>query len=227
MALTTNAYSVVIPAFNAEATLADAISSVLKQSQSPAEVIVVDDGSTDDTANVARGFRPHVRYLYQSNAGPGAATTLGLTAVTTRIAATLDADDLWLPSKAERQLRHLEENPVAATFSLLRQFSDNPNDVRAGSVTKGWSRSTMLLKMTLFAAVGPIRDPPGRRGELVDWIARCRETGAQLTMLDEVLALRRIRPGSLSDGRTPSRDRGYLHAARAAIERRRAARAEN
>jgi hypothetical protein len=80
----------------------------------------------------------------------------------------------------------------------------------------------MMMRTTLFAAVGAILDPPGGRGELVDWIARARETGARLEMLDEVLALRRLRAGSLSAGRSATLDRGYLHVAHAALVRRRA-----
>ncbi|RUW66604.1 glycosyltransferase family 2 protein, partial [Mesorhizobium sp. M4B.F.Ca.ET.049.02.1.2] len=63
-------------------------------------------------------------------------------------------------------------------------------------------------------------DPPGGRGEMIDWIARVREAGFALDMLDEVLALRRIRPGSLSYGRDAARDRGYLEVVRAEMLRR-------
>ena len=98
----TSAYSVVIPAFNAEATLGETIRSALEQTVPPAEILVVDDGSTDGTDAVAAGFADRVRVIRQDNAGPGAATSRGLAAVETPFAATLDADDLWLPGKAVR-----------------------------------------------------------------------------------------------------------------------------
>jgi len=160
--------------------------------------------------------------MHHSNRGPGAATTKGLAEVTTPIVATLDSDDLWHQEKAERQLEHLEDNPdVSANFTLLELFSSESDDARTGRVTPGWSRTTMMLRMDLYHRVGEMRDPPGMRGELVDWIARARELGARLEMLEEVLAYRRIRAGSLSDRRVAEQDRGYVHAARAAIERRR------
>jgi glycosyltransferase involved in cell wall biosynthesis len=216
-------YSVVIPAINAAATLAEAIDSVLAQTIAPRESVVVDDGSTDGTAAVAGRFPDRVRYVQQPNRGPGAATTRGLAMLDTPFAATLDSDDLWLPQKAERQLACLEAAPeVAACFSLLRQFADGDAARDDGHVSEGWSRTTMMMRTTLFAAVGAILDPPGGRGELVDWIARARETGARLEMLDEVLALRRLRAGSLSAGRSATLDRGYLHVAHAALVRRRA-----
>lgn len=214
-------YSVVIPAFNVEATLGEAIQSVLLQNPAPKEIIVVDDGSADGSARVARGFGSRVRYLLQPNSGPGAATTLGLSSVTTPLAATLDADDVWLPGKIERQLARLTSDArLAACFTLVRQFSEDPAASGQGAITRGWSRSTMMMRMTLFAEIGPMWDPPGWRGEFVDWLARAREIGARFDMIDEVLALRRVRVGSLSDGRGV-KDRGYAHVARAAIERRR------
>ncbi len=215
-------YSVVIPAFNAATTLGDAIESVLGQTIPPAAVVVVDDGSTDGTADVARQFGAPVTVICQPNAGPGAATTRGFQSTDTPLVASLDADDLWLPHKAERQINYLAEHPdTDATFALLRHFGES---VGAGDPAKeapGWSRTTMMVRTELVEALGPMLDLPGMRGELVDWLARAREAGARLDMLQEVLALRRIRPGSLSYGRDGDRDRGYLHAARLAIMRRR------
>ncbi|RUY66189.1 glycosyltransferase family 2 protein, partial [Mesorhizobium sp. M7A.F.Ca.CA.001.05.1.1] len=76
------------------------------------------------------------------------------------------------------------------------------------------------VRQEVVQSVGPIIDPPGGRGEMIDWIARVREAGFLLAMLDDVLALRRIRPGSLSYGRDPARDRGYIQVARLAMQRR-------
>lgn len=217
-------YSVVIPAFNAEATLAAAITSILGQSLPPRRIVVVDDGSTDRTGEVAAGFGAPVTLLHQENAGPGAATTRGMIMVETPFVAMLDADDLWLPDKAAGQLARLEEEPdLDAVFGEMRLFSDTPGDLRQDRVVPGWVRSTVMMRRALFGRTGPMIDPPGRRGETVDWIARARAVGGRLCHPEGVVALRRIRPGSLSSGRDAVRDRGYLHAARAAILRRRAA----
>jgi glycosyltransferase involved in cell wall biosynthesis len=99
-------YSVVIPAFNAERTLAAAIESVLSQTILPANVIVVDDGSTDRTAEIAGTYGPHVAIIQQTNSGPGAATTRGSEAATTPLVACIDADDIWLTKKASCQLAY-------------------------------------------------------------------------------------------------------------------------
>lgn len=96
-------YAVIIPAFNAARTIRQAVSSALEQSLPPSAVIVVDDGSTDDTAAVA-GSLPGVRLVLQANAGPGAARNRGASQCSSAWLAFLDADDTWLPDKMERQL---------------------------------------------------------------------------------------------------------------------------
>ncbi|RVD68865.1 glycosyltransferase family 2 protein, partial [Mesorhizobium sp. M4A.F.Ca.ET.029.04.2.1] len=183
-------------------------------------VVVVDDGSTDDLeAAIAIADIP-VRLLRQDNAGPGNATTRGMAALSTPFIATLDADDLWLPTKIELQLAHLERSPrTAGVFAHARNFRQDRPDLPEAGTTPGWFRTTMVIRREVAEAVGPIVDPPGGRGEMIDWIARAREAGFVLDMLDEVLALRRIRPGSLSYGRD-ARDRGYLEVVRAAMLRR-------
>ena len=216
-------YSVVIPAFNAAATIAEAINSVIAQTISPSEIIVVDDGSTDDTAAIVSRIAGPIQLMRRSNGGPGAATTAGILAVATPLLATLDSDDLWLPAKIERQMEFLAANSgVTAAFTLARLFQSSPmppDDVR---VQRLWSRTTMLIDTAAALSVGAVIDPPGGRGDMVDWLARCGEMGYRLGMVEEVLALRRIRPGSLSYGRDLQRDAGYLHVVRRAIERKRA-----
>lgn len=214
-------YGVVIPAFNASATIGETLRSVAAQTVRPDLVVVVDDGSSDDLEAAIDGIDLPLRLLRQDNAGPGSATTRGIAALSTLFVATLDADDLWLPDKIGRQLAHLES--AAATsgvFCHLRSFRNDRPDVPETVAVAGWSRTTMLIRRNVVDAVGPIVDPPGGRGEMIDWIARVREAGFVLDMLDEALALRRIRPGSLSYGRDPARDRGYLQVARLAMQRR-------
>jgi len=215
-------YGVVIPAFNASATIAETLRSVAAQTVRPELVVIVDDGSADDLAGAIRGIDLPLELLRQDNAGPGSATTRGIAALKTPFVATLDADDLWLPDKTATQLGYLERfTGASGVFTHMRCFRDGQADQPDTQPMPGWSRSTMLIRREVAEAVGPIVDPSGGRGEMIDWIARAREAGFALDMINEVLALRRIRPGSLSYGRDAARDRGYLEVARMAMLRAR------
>ena len=216
-----NSYSVVIPAFNAERTIGEAIESVLNQTVGPQAVIVVDDGSTDATAQCARALGERVTVIRQSNTGCGAATTRGLDAVATPFVACLDADDLWVREKIALQMERLAAVPeLAGVFSLARLFKHGEQPHPNAPVQEFWGRTTMLMRTASARRVGPVIDPAHSRGDMIDWIARARELGLRLEMMQMVLALRRIIPGSLSHGRD-SRDYGYLQTVKAALDRKR------
>jgi len=215
-------YSVVIPAYNARETLADALASVMAQTAAPSEIIVVDDGSTDNSGQIAAGFGPLVKIIKQDNQGCGAATSTGMRAAASDIIATLDADDIWLAEKMERQLAELASGPnISLVFCRQRQFHHGRPDDGRGEERAGLNRSSMVCRRAVFETIGDIIDPPGNRGDLVDWLARAREAEFVFAELPEVLALRRIIRGSLSFGRDPARDRGYLLVAHRAMMRRR------
>ncbi len=217
-------YSVVIPAFNAEPTIAAAIESVLRQTVPPAEIMVVDDGSTDRTAEIAAACDARVRLFRQGNAGAGAAMTAAMRHVSSPIFASLDADDLWLPDKMAEQLAHLAENPACDfVFSHLRTFRDEGVPSGAETAGPGWTRTTMTARTEQALKIGDVVDPPGGRGEMIDWLARGRHLGLRMDMLEAVHAMRRIRPGSLSYGRSQERDRGYARVAWLALQRRKGA----
>ena len=78
----------------------------------------------------------------------------------------------------------------------------------------------MAARRDLALRIGDVVDPPGNRGEMIDWLARGRHLGFRMDMLEAVHALRRIRPGSLSYGRSPERDKGYARVAWMALQRR-------
>jgi len=220
----TVAYSVVIPAYNAAATIRSAVDSVLRQTLIPQEIIVVDDGSTDETAAVVAAIPGPITITRQANAGPGAATTAGLDRVATPFVATLDADDLWLPQKIARQVECFADDPgLAGVFTLARLFPDGqvPDPDGDGAVLRLWTRTTLLFRADAAREVGAVVDLPGRLGEMVDWLARSRDLGHRHAMVEEILALRRIRRGSLSHDLDRARSRGYLVAVHAALERRR------
>lgn len=217
-------YSVVIPVYNGADTITAAIASVQQQNPPPKHVIVVDDGSTDDTAAVIAKISGPITLLQQENAGPGTATTRGFSHVETELIATLDADDLWLPNKIASQIAYLQIHPeIAAVFCPLANFQCDPATADFAGASGGWSRSTMLIRREAAMSVGPIWDPVGRAGEMIDWFARANEQGLTLVMLPETLALRRIRPGSLTWGNKKLGE-SYLQVAKAALLRRRAAR---
>ena len=96
--------SAIIPCYNHGRYLAASIDSVLNQTYRPVEVIVVDDGSTDNTEEVARTFGDRIKYIYQANAGPSVARNNAIRHSTGELIALLDADDTWRPSKLEVQV---------------------------------------------------------------------------------------------------------------------------
>lgn len=103
--------SVIIPTYNRSAFLKEAVESVLAQSAGADEVIVVDDGSTDETPRVLEAFGPSVRSLRRENSGVSAARNAGIEAARGEWLAFLDSDDLWRPRKLEKQLAYLSVRP--------------------------------------------------------------------------------------------------------------------
>lgn len=103
--------SIIIPTYNSAKYVTDAVDSVLDQSFSDLEVLVIDDGSTDDTESVMGRYTASVRYIRQQNRGVAAARNRGITESRGRYVAFLDADDTWLPDKLERQIAALTTHP--------------------------------------------------------------------------------------------------------------------
>ncbi|MEN6543655.1 glycosyltransferase family A protein [Parvibaculum sp.] len=222
-----SSYSVVVPAYNAAATVEEALHSILAQTVLPEVIVLVDDGSTDDTGLRAAQLDSRISVIQQTNQGCGGATTTGIAAVTTPFVAFLDADDLWLPNKAERQLVRFSENSgVAALVAQAQIFKGPTYSPQLGPVSDVWGRTTLMIRTEAARNIGEVIDPPGARGDMVDWIARGRELGHAFELMNEVLAMRRIRPGSLSYGRDAEKDRGYLLTVKRALERKRAAAAQ-
>lgn len=129
--------SVVIPTYNYGRFVAEAIESALGQSLTPLEIIVIDDGSTDDTGTVVQAFGDRVRYIGQKNAGVCAARNRGVAESGGELIAFLDADDIWEPEKLEQQVAIFAEDPeIGMVHCAMREF-DSATGETVAFRTKG------------------------------------------------------------------------------------------
>ncbi len=151
--------SVVLPAYNGSCYLAEAINSVLKQTYRSYELIVVDDGSTDDTALVLQPYlnqelrQPSIRYVYQTNQGVGAARNHGIRLAQADWIAFLDQDDVWLPDKLALQVDCLESQPQLGIVHSGWQIVDAAG--RLLSAVQPW-RGLPTLDLTAWIQWKPV-----------------------------------------------------------------------
>lgn len=221
--------SVVIPCYNARAFLAAAIDSVLAQRADGLEIIVIDDGSTDGSAQIARGFGPVVSCHSQPNGGIAAARNAGIARARGELLAFIDADDLWTPGSLDARLAALEAPPpVDCVFGALQQFlSPGIDPLVAARLEFDANPSlarfagTMLIRRAAFLRAGPF-DTSLRVGEMVEWVARAEAAGVTTRTLDMVVMRRRIH-GNNTVLTQKSSQGDYLRALKAAMDRRRAA----
>jgi glycosyltransferase involved in cell wall biosynthesis len=193
--------SVVMAAWNAERFLGEALRSVLVQTAPPAEIVVVDDGSSDGTATLAESLDRRVRVVRRAHEGAGAARNAGLAEASGAYIAFLDADDMWLPRKLERQVAVLDsDSSVEAVFCLVDEFHDfgegspavRPPRRKAAAMLAG----AALLRRDVVDRLGPF--PTVLLGDWVRWWARARAVGVREHVVSEVLFRRRIHGGNNS-----------------------------
>jgi glycosyltransferase involved in cell wall biosynthesis len=219
--------SVIIPAHNAEATLAETLASVVTQTLPPDEIIIVDDGSTDRTAKIAASAHASVRVVCQANRGAAAALNAGLRLAVGDEIAFIDADDLWAKEKLSTQKLVLTERPdLDGVGSYIRTFLCATNDAETNKsyrLPEGpepcWLLGALLLRRRCFERC-PSFEQSLWVGYSIDWFDRALGTGLTFAMVPNVLLHRRIRPGSLSH-RSAKGDQSMVELARRAIERRR------
>jgi len=139
--------SVIIPTYNHAAFLPEALESVFAQTCSPLEVIVVDDGSTDETAEVLRVYERRIRVISQPNRGVAAARNAGAAVASGELLAFLDADDAWLPAKLERQVARFDGEPeIGLVHCGVAEVDGQGGQLRARlDGMEGWVSTEMLL----------------------------------------------------------------------------------
>jgi glycosyltransferase involved in cell wall biosynthesis len=229
--------SCIVPVFNGERYLAEALNSILAQPYAPLEIIVADDGSTDGSAAIARSYGDRVRVVRQPNSGAPAARNLGLEAARGELIAFLDADDLWHREKLVRQsarfvarpelevsVTHLQTFWVPELRAEAERFRDHPlSQPQPGYVTQ-----TMLARRAVFARVGGFNTGLSV-GDPMEWFVRAAEHGAVMELLPDTLAYRRLHQRNLSweSGRarrmTAAMQEAVLRVVKESLDRRRGA----
>ena len=215
--------SVIIPVYNGERYLAEAIESVLAQSYRPLEIIVIDDGSTDESARVAQQFP--VRYYFQSHGGPGAARNRGIEQAHAEFFAFLDADDMWLPDKLARQMAACAaRSELDAVFGQAELFISPDATLQSArfvdTTLNGMAAGAMLIRRAAFMRVG-LFATQWLVGDFVDWYIRAQETKIEVSSLPEVVLRRRIHANNLTIRSREVARVEYIQILKAALDRRR------
>jgi glycosyltransferase involved in cell wall biosynthesis len=225
--------SVMIGVYNAAPYLAEAIESVLAQTYRPLELIVVDDGSTDGSGEIARSYGEVVRYEYQTNAGNGAARNRAVQLASGGLLAFLDADDRFVPDKLDRQHEILESRPdTDMVFGHVREFVspelsvEERESIRAPAPGPApWTApNLMLIRRESFQRVGPFSETL-KVGVTIDWYARAIEYGLHGVMLPDVVLERRLHLANNGLREREARHQ-YLHVLKSSLDRRRAVETE-
>jgi glycosyltransferase involved in cell wall biosynthesis len=219
---------VVVPAYNAARFIGEALESVLGQTVPPDSVVVVDDGSVDDTCRVVSAFGPGVSLVRAPHRGIAATRNAGVASIDCDVLAFIDADDRWIPDKLERQ-RDALASEAAAGFVICHMMAfatpGLPESEREALLAQqpvpfaGWSASALLVRRSTFLRVGDFAEDLAV-GETIDWFSRARHLGVIGRVLPEVLVERRLHRDNTT--RVQRRDhRDYLAMAKRHLDRSR------
>jgi len=192
--------SCIIAVFNGERFLREALDSILAQTYRPLEILVVDDGSTDRTLEIASEYSDTICYLRQSNLGPGAARNTGLRKAKGEFIAFLDADDLWHKDKLARQISCFKARPnleICVTHaqnfwdSELKEEEKRFQNHRLSKPVPGYITQTLLARRDVFEKLG-FFNASFRHVHDSEWFFRADEQGVLTELLPDVLVYRRM-----------------------------------
>jgi len=221
--------SCVVPTYNSERYLAEALDSILAQTYRPIEVIVADDGSTDRTLAIAAGREAGVRQVFQPTAGPSATRNLGVRAALGTFVAFLDADDLWHPEKLTRQMARFDARPeldLCVTYARnfwTEELSGEGERFREHARAKavpGYASTTLLARRQAFVEIGDF-DPALWFAAAAEWFVRARELGAVIEIIPETLVYHRMHRENVTRRHTAASRDEFLAFVKATLDRRR------
>jgi glycosyltransferase involved in cell wall biosynthesis len=203
--------SVIIPAYNAGQFIIDAIDSIVANNYPNLQIIVIDDGSTDDTAEKARYHPAPITLIQQDNQGANMARNRGLDAVEGEIIAFLDADDMWTPNKLNIQQPLLDNADIilGKTSMMVHQQHEM---FRV-------SLSSSLFRKTAFDTVGHFAEDLPYADDR-DWMFRAREAGLRIISHDDVVLRHRRHDHNLTNNQSKAKHFDMV-ALKRSLERRR------
>jgi glycosyltransferase involved in cell wall biosynthesis len=196
--------SVIMAAYNAAQHIGEALQSVLAQEWRPLEVVVVDDGSTDDTAMIVSSF-PEIVYVHQENQGPSAARNAAVERSSGEFVANFDSDDLLPPTRIGDQVRYLLAHPEVGAVFGRQEWMNAPEWMARDSVygdVDGIPLSSVMFRRDVFFDLGGY-DTSFVHGEDMDLLVRMRERGIEYRVIPEIVLYRRYEASSLTGGRAP------------------------
>jgi len=212
--------SVVVPMFRAVPLVAEAIESILAQTVPVAQIIAVEDGPSDGSADFVESRFPQVRVVRKYHGGLADTLNHGLALVRTELVAFLDHDDRWVPRKTAAQVESLAaDSSLDMVFCHAEQFVSTDEGERVIALLPAIAKSGGLFRMDAMRRVGPF----GGGHDFLDWYARAMEAGLRYSVLDEVLFQRRIHENNMGVKHKGDQTRGYLHTLKSMLDRRRKA----
>jgi glycosyltransferase involved in cell wall biosynthesis len=219
--------SVVIPAFNGEDFIRDAIASVLGQSYEALEIIVIDDGSMDDTQSIIKSLDHDIRYYRQRNGGAAAARNRGIKEASSDLIAFLDVDDLWPENNLRVLVDEMNADPnvqvVHGHSQLMEYRADSADYAYVGNPEEAFPYyiGAGLYRRSVFETVG-LFDGALRFAEDIDWYERARDKGIAMKRLDQVTLFVRRHGGNMTRAATKA-ELSPLRLVKKALDRRRLA----
>ncbi len=219
--------SVIIPVYNSEKYLAEAIDSVLAQTCREFELIIIDDGSTDRSREIATSY-PNVNYVYQQNKGVAAARNRGIQIATSEYLAFLDADDLWLPGKLAMQMEAFTSNPTLEIVTgFVEQFISpelEPEIAKKYSFPdrplQGYSPGAIIIRRRALEKTGLFHED-FQGGEAISWFAYLLEQDIKMFCIPEVVTRRRIHGSNISLQNKEGKEKTIIHILKETLDRRR------
>ncbi|MEO9965304.1 MAG: glycosyltransferase family A protein [Reichenbachiella sp.] len=224
--MTDSSISIVIPCYNGAEHLGKAIQSVLDQKIDHVQIVVVDDGSTDDSPSVARSY-DQVTLIQQANAGPAAARNMGVLATNSTFVGFLDADDLYPPNKLKLQMEYLTAHPELDLISGRIQCMGTHSDHMYTEMYEDQEKKTMLnfhlgaslYKRQVFEEIG-LLDEELKYSEDVDHWFKIVEQGLKYAFLDQVTLLHRRHETNMTNIPLAEQNSFFIRAIKKSMDRR-------